>query len=336
MSTPKKPRGSDFTKSFLARDERLRAFLSLAATKGLSGGDFDLLMLLLIDGPLRRYDKTEATYTRIQIAQTLGIEKAHVSRRLSRLEDAGLISRISRPGPKGKVTISVLLPSVGDSAVPSTYPFQVWLKEPENGAESGTDTPHTPQSDGAESGTNSLHNGAESGTDSARIGARSGTTYQERETLTGESDPQENVCGPVSQPPSGSHLHQVPSSLCRGSARDDGGRVSEEWMLEELVESLSKDGRGRLTKTRRHEVVRGLTSLRLMDPSLSDVETLYLLGFWAGDRLLANANHLPENAMRHRAEAQALAESLAQQEPQVCLQWGYQHGTAHREGRAVE
>lgn len=90
-----------------------------------------------------------------------------------------------------------------------------------------------------------------------------------------------------------------------------------------------------LTSHRLIEISDGIAQMRSADPTVTDAEAVYLVGLWAGDRRLRNADHLADHASRHRGEAAGLAELLAAEPAGTWLAWGYKHGTEVRRARVA-
>lgn len=131
-----------------------------------------------------------------------------------------------------------------------------------------------------------------------------------------------------------SYVTSFPLPLSQRSARDTRP-ARDETLVGMLFESLAPEGQERFDLTRQEEVCQGLVSLREEHPDLSDHQSLYLLGFWAGNRALRNANHFASNARRNLAEVERLAADLSGQEAGTCLSWGYQHGSEARAARGA-
>lgn len=119
------------------------------------------------------------------------------------------------------------------------------------------------------------------------------------------------------------------------------GESSARAALDSLTRHVQDAGRKRLTVERCGEIISGCSNLIEADPEIEDQDLHYLLGLWAGDRALENANHLFSHMRRHKRHlSQVISDMEAQgggeAEPDEWLKVGIVHGQQKRAVRLAE
>lgn len=112
--------------------------------------------------------------------------------------------------------------------------------------------------------------------------------------------------------------------------------------LGSLERHVKDAGRRRLTTERRDEIVTACTRLIETDPEIEDQDLHYLLGLWAGDRELGNANHLGEHMRRNKKYLSKFTRDMEangrgeEPVPDEWLKAGIVHGQQKRKRRIAE
>ena len=136
-------------------------------------------------------------------------------------------------------------------------------------------------------------------------------------------------------PDRGGHL-----SLVEAYSPEDGDETSARAALAALERHITKDGRKRLTVERRDEIVTGCSRLLEKDPDIEAEDLHYLLGLWAGDRALENANHLYSHMRRNKRHLTQLARDMEARgrgdDPDEWLKVGIVHGQQKRNARLAD
>ena len=129
-------------------------------------------------------------------------------------------------------------------------------------------------------------------------------------------------------------------SLVEAYSPEDGHETSARAALAALERHVTKDGRKRLTVERRDEIITGCTRLLEKDPDIEAEDLHYLLGFWAGDRALENANHLYSHMRRSKRHLPRVAQDMEERgqgdAPDEWLKVGIIHGQQKRTARFAE
>lgn len=159
---------------------------------------------------------------------------------------------------------------------------------------------------------------------------------QESATSTSKNHPPSSSRpqGPKA-PVRGSHL-----SLVEAYRPEDSGETSARAALAALERHITADGRKRITVERRDEIITGCSRLIEKDSDIETEDLHYLLGFWAGDRALENANHLFTHMRRHKRHLNQLARDMESRgrgvDPDEWLKVGIAHGQQKRNARLAE
>lgn len=136
-------------------------------------------------------------------------------------------------------------------------------------------------------------------------------------------------------PERGAHL-----TLVEAYSPEDGGEDSARAALAALERHITAEGRKRLTVERRDEIVTACVRLIEKDADIETEDLHYLLGFWAGDRALENANHLYSHMRRHKRHLGQLARDMESRgrgaDPDEWLKIGVVHGQQKRDARLAE
>lgn len=136
-------------------------------------------------------------------------------------------------------------------------------------------------------------------------------------------------------PDRGSHL-----TLVEAHNPEESGEGSARAALASLERHITRDGRKRLTVERRDEIITGCSRLIEKDSDIEAEDLHYLLGFWAGDRALENANHLYSHMRRNKRHLNQLARDMEAQgrgpDPDEWLKVGIVHGQQKRTARLAE
>lgn len=136
-------------------------------------------------------------------------------------------------------------------------------------------------------------------------------------------------------PERGAHL-----TLVEAYSPEDGGEDSARATLAALERHITAEGRKRLTVERRDEIVTACVRLIEKDADIETEDLHYLLGFWAGDRALENANHLYSHMRRHKRYLGQLARDMESKgrgaDPDEWLKIGVVHGQQKRAARVAE
>ena len=136
-------------------------------------------------------------------------------------------------------------------------------------------------------------------------------------------------------PDRGAHL-----SLVGAYSPEDGGETSARAALAALERHITKDGRKRLTVERRDEIITGCSRLLEKDSDIETEDLHYLLGLWAGDRAMENANHLYSHMRRNKRHLSQLARDMEERgrgsDPDEWLKVGIIHGQQKRDARIAE
>lgn len=129
-------------------------------------------------------------------------------------------------------------------------------------------------------------------------------------------------------------------SLMNVRTPEDGAETSARAALDTLIRHVKTSARTRLTVERRDEIITGCTRLLEKDPEIETQDLHYLLGLWAGDRALENANHLYTHMRRNKRHLARLARDMEAQgkgdddaDPDEWLQVGLIHGQQKRSKR---
>ena len=126
-----------------------------------------------------------------------------------------------------------------------------------------------------------------------------------------------------------------PSGVDLDLVAQDLESVTPDQAVELLRKMLSEDGRKVLDPHRRAELSAELVKFGDRTPDASVTETLYLMGYWAGNRRLKNANFACENMLRNREKTPVLEELLPLALRDV-IGLGLQHGGDARPRERVE
>lgn len=136
-------------------------------------------------------------------------------------------------------------------------------------------------------------------------------------------------------PERGAHL-----TLVEAYSPEDGAEDSARAALDALERHVTAEGRKRLTVERRDEIITGCSRLIEKDADIETEDLHYLLGFWAGDRALENANHLYSHMCRHKRHLGQLAHDMESHgrgvDPDEWLKVGIVHGKQKRDARIAE
>lgn len=136
-------------------------------------------------------------------------------------------------------------------------------------------------------------------------------------------------------PDRGAHL-----SLVEAYSPEEGGETSARAALASLERHITQDGRKRLTVERKDEIITGCARLLEKDPEVEEEDLHYLLGLWAGDRALENANYLYSHMRRNKRHLGQLAHDMEARgrgtDPEEWLKVGIIHGQQKREARQAE
>lgn len=120
----------------------------------------------------------------------------------------------------------------------------------------------------------------------------------------------------------------------------DGSEEVARIALASLDRHVSRDGRSRLTVERRDEIFTACRNFIAHDPEIEPEGLHYLLGLWAGDRALENANHLYTHMRRHKRHLERLTAQMDArgrgEDPDEWLKIGIAHGQQKRSKRLAE
>lgn len=112
--------------------------------------------------------------------------------------------------------------------------------------------------------------------------------------------------------------------------------------LSALVLCVKGEHQSRLTPERQDEIVASCADLLERDPDIEVQDLHYLLGLWAGDRGLENANFLSEHMLRNKKHLRQVILDMeklddgAATAPDAWLKIGIIHGQRKRQQRQVE
>lgn len=109
-----------------------------------------------------------------------------------------------------------------------------------------------------------------------------------------DNHPSSRPQGPKA-PEGGTHL-----ALVDAHNPEESGETSARTALTSLLREVKDAGRRRLGAERRDEIITGCARLIEADPEIEDQDLHYLLGLWAGDRALENANHIYSHMRRNK------------------------------------
>lgn len=151
-------------------------------------------------------------------------------------------------------------------------------------------------------------------------------------------------------PPAPSSRHKGPKapedekhlSLVETHTPEECAETSARAALDALARTVTTSGRKRLTVERRDEIVTGCAHLLEKDSDIEAEDLHYLLGLWAGDRALENANHLFTHMRRNKRHLAQLAQDMEQGQkgdgidPVEWLKVGIAHGQQKRNQRLAE
>lgn len=131
-------------------------------------------------------------------------------------------------------------------------------------------------------------------------------------------------------------------SLVEAHSPEDGAETSARAALDALTRTVTASGRKRLTVERRDEIITGCSRLLEKDTAIEAEDLHYLLGLWAGDRALENANHLLTHMRRNKRHLAQLAQDMEQGsrgddiDPVEWMKVGIAHGQQKRTARLAE
>lgn len=121
---------------------------------------------------------------------------------------------------------------------------------------------------------------------------------------------------------------------------EEGDETSARAALAALTRLVKAPERRRLTVERRDEIITGCTRLLEKDPDIEEPDLCYLLGLWAGDRALENANHLYTHMRRNKRHLAQLARDMESRgrgdDVDEWLKVGILHGQEKRAQRMAE
>lgn len=135
-------------------------------------------------------------------------------------------------------------------------------------------------------------------------------------------------------PDGGPHL-----SIVDAHNPEESGETSARAALASLLREVKDAGRRRLNVERRDEIITGSARLIEADPEIEDQDLHYLLGLWAGDRALENANHLYSHMRRNKRYLTQVVRDMDSRgkgddpDPDEWLRVGIIHGQKKRAAR---
>lgn len=120
-----------------------------------------------------------------------------------------------------------------------------------------------------------------------------------------------------------------------------GAEASAVAALSSLTRHVKEAGQSHLNAERRNEIINACTRLIEKDPEIEDQDLHYLLGLWAGDRALVNANHLYDHMRRHKKYLSQFARDMeavdrGEPVPDEWMQAGIVYGQQKRNKRVAE